>query len=254
MADRIIVALTFSTRGGGGLVPDPAHDSPGSCGQPPDLAGKRVILNKCLESARQSGADCIALVSAGNLARLLGWTELSDLLVIGGGPDPNMQEGELNNIRRAAAFARAGGFDWVFKVCADVFHPHPGWARRVVAQARPGSGLVAGIIDEGGVGAVVTRVFAGRPDFILATHPTTIKATDAGEVNWRDGINALGLHNQWTIQPSMICGHPLDPTIRYLHTHTPGEALAWRMEQSDSGKHFCAFPAICPPRTETAHA
>jgi len=229
MAERIMLALRFCTRDGGGLVPDPAHDNCGM-GQPPNLAGKKIILNKCLESAKQSGADKIIISATGDVSLMKDWPELFDIPVYFGGADPNMQEGDMNNIRKSAEVAKAEGFDWLFSICGDVYHVHSNWARRTIAQAKPGSELVTCVIQEGVHNAVVNRLFAARPEFVLKTYPTYLKCTDAGEINWRDNIRRLGVWNKWTIQPSMVNGHPTGPLLHYLHAHRVEEIKDWKME------------------------
>jgi hypothetical protein len=209
------------------------------------LEEKRKILGRCLESARVSGADEIVLCAIGDGPKLRGWPELAGIHVVSVGANPGLPVGERRAVRAAIAEARAGGFEWLVKVGADVFHPCPDWAKELVRRgmaAPGGAALVAGICNNG---CAVTKVFAARPDFLAQTWPEDSEVSSLGagavlERIWTAKIERLGLKKLWLPLP---CRHvieaganwwtPTDAALAYQHSHVIAIAAQWRMKNGE---------------------
>jgi len=227
---KILLAITIS-----------ADD--GTSSNAATLEEKRQILDRCLESARASGADEIALCVVGDASPIRGWPEVSGINVIETGANPGLPVGERRAVRAATAQARGGGFEWVVKIGADVFHPRPGWAQEMVRRAMSsaqGAALVTGICDNK---CTVTKVFAARTDFLARTWPEDSEVAPLGagavlERIWTAKIERLGLTKLWLPLPCRQSFEgkanwwtPTDPALTYEHTHDPAVAAKWRMEK-----------------------
>jgi glycosyltransferase involved in cell wall biosynthesis len=231
---KILLAITFC-----------ADD--GTSSNAARIGEKRQILGRCLESARASGADDIALFvvapSGANPYALTGTLQAS-IRVIPVGDNPGLPLGETRAVRAAIAQAAANGYEWVVKICGDVFHPRPNWAKEMVQRgiaAPNGAALVAGICNNK---CAVTKVFAARSDFLARTWPEDSEVLPFGagavlERIWTAKIERLGLANLWL--PVECCQvfegkanwwTPVDPAFEYKHTHVVAVAVNWKMEKS----------------------
>jgi hypothetical protein len=225
---KILLAITMS-----------AHA--GTSSNAATLEEKRWILGRCLESARASGADEIILCAIGDGPRLRLWPELAGIRVIPVGANPGLPVGERRAVRAAIAEARAGGFEWIVKAGADVFHPRPGWAKEMVRRgmaAPGGAALVAGICNNR---CAVTKVFAARTDFLARTWPEDSEVAKLGagavlERIWTATIEKLGLTKLWLPLPcrqrfegKANWWTPADAALAYEHTHSAAAAGQWRM-------------------------
>jgi hypothetical protein len=213
---------------------------------PTTLEEKRQILGRCLESARASGADEIRLfVNGEQMAEVASWPEIADVPVFWGARNKGLPLGETQLVQAMIDRAVSGGFEWVVKICGDVFHPHPNWAKELVGRAmaaREGTpaALVAGVCNNG---CTVTKVFAARTDFLQRTWPEDSEVAPLGagavlERIWTAKIERLGLTNLWLKLPcyraAAFGAHwwaPTDPKLRYEHTHDAATAAKWRMEK-----------------------
>jgi len=208
---RILLAITFN-----------AEDGTSSNGA--TLEEKRRILDRCLESARAAGADTIQVFQLPQ--------------------NPGLPLGEARMVRAAIAHAVANGYEWVVKICGDVFHPHPNWAKAMVERAISapnGAALVAGICNNK---CAVTKVFAARTDFLARTWPEDSEVFPFGagavlERIWTAKIERLGLAKLWL--PIECCQvfegkanwwTPVDPAFEYSHTHVAAVAARWKMEKA----------------------
>jgi hypothetical protein len=227
---KILLAITFSA-------------DAGTSSGPASLEEKWQILGRCMESARASGADEIALCVVGDAGHLRRWPELAGVNIVETGANPGLPVGERRAVRAATAQARGGGFEWVVKIGGDVFHPHPDWAKEMVrrAMAAPGgAALVTGICNNK---CAVTKVFAARTDFLARTWPEDSEVAPLGagavlERIWTAKIERLGLTKLWLPLP---CRHvveaganwwvPTDLGLSYEHTHDAAVAAKWRMER-----------------------
>ena len=236
---KILLAVTFSA-------------DAGTSSNAATLEEKRKILGRCLESTRASGAAAIALfVLADERQFAIANSQFpiaNCQLPISVVPvlvktNPGLPLGETRCVRAAIAEAVAQGYEWVVKICGDVFHPHPNWAQEMVirAMAAPqGAALLSGVCDRG---CAVTKVFAARTEFLARTWPEDAEVAPLGagaviERIWTAKIAALGLDNLWLKLP---CRHvfegkanwwtPVDPAFAYLHTHDAALAAGWKMEK-----------------------
>ena len=120
--------------------------------------------------------------------------------------DDGLPLGETRLVRAAITEAATRGYEWIVKVCGDVFHPHPGWAKEMVrrAMASPnGAALVTGICNNK---CTVTKVFAARTDFLARTWPEDSEVAPLGagavlERIWTAKIERLGLTKLWLPLP-----------------------------------------------------
>ena len=138
---KILLAITFSA-------------DAGTSSNAASLEEKRRILRRCLESAHASGADERALFLVlpfdANPLALVAQRDEGDR-VIRVGENPGLPLGETRMVRAAIADAKARGFEWIVKICGDVFHPHMDWAQEMVrrAMASPnGAALVDGNLQQ----------------------------------------------------------------------------------------------------------
>ena len=227
---KILLAITFSAD---------AETSSGST----SLEEKRQILGRCLESARDSGADDLVLCVNGRNIETMRNSGLH-ARVLGAGADDGLPLGETRLVRAAIADATARGFEWIVKVCGDVFHPQPGWAKELVrrAMASPnGAALVTGICNNR---CTVTKVFAARTDFLARTWPEESEVAPLGagavlERIWTAKIERLGLTGLWLPLPcrqvreaSANWWAPTDAALAYEHTHVAAVAAKWKVKDT----------------------
>ena len=209
---------------------------------PASLEEKRQILGRCLESARASGADDTVVIVNGADSPIAGmWKISTGIRARWSKENPGLPLGEMELVREAISIAKEGGFEWIVKICGDVFHPHPNWAQEMVrrAMAAPqGAALVAGICNNG---CAVTKVFAARADFLARTWPEDSEVAPLGagavlERIWTAKIERLGLTHLWLKLPcrqSVYAGAnwwvPTDSALTYEHTHDAAIAAKWKM-------------------------
>jgi hypothetical protein len=233
---KILLAITFS-----------ADD--GTSSNAATLEDKMQILARCVKSAQAAAADKIAVFVVAPTGAMDSATvamRAEGLRVIPLGVNPGLPLGEARAVREAVTFAQERGYEWIVKICGDVFHPRPNWAKDMVQRAinsKTGAALIAGKCADSG--CTVTKVFAARTDFLARTWPTDAEVTAKGngavlERLWTANIERLGLNNLWlkieccsVKEGKAQWWTPTDAAFAYFHTHRAAAASEFRMQNAD---------------------
>jgi len=217
---------------------------------------KRMILDRCLESAAVAGIDPPMLFVTGK--QMQGLPDGVPHVWVGDYQDK--QQGEAAIGASILRYAEAGGTDWIVKVAGDTFHPAPGWAAQLIGLAtEKDADLVA--TRHHYERRVNTQVYAVRPAFLRATWPgpQSPRLKENGiEPGWGANIAAAGLSARWHAPKAVMirtpgCENfsPLEFGIRYDHAHVWVQAKGWKIDGAQEPDKDIKVSVVMPARDET---
>jgi len=206
-------------------------------------------------------------MQAGDLARVLVVTGRanrdalpSGLPIVEAGDFSDLQQGEAAIGSASLRVAEAMGADWLVKVAGDTFHPAPGWAEALAAEAAAqGADLLS--TEHHFPDRVNTQVFCVRPAFMRATWPGPQDPELARvgiEPAWGRRIRERGLADRWHAPPAVrrqegncVNFAPRDPRTTYDHSHTWAAAAQWAVLGEAAPPPNADLSIVIPARNET---